>query len=81
MLFEMLLGLMFNMLKALSMSALISIFAFSPTTFILGKPKALAMLRSTSRYPGPGKVLRLIPGAGMKLVALDCPGLSVMALA
>ena len=76
----MLLGLMFVMLKTLSMSALNSNFALSPRIRMLGKPKALEMVISTSLYLGPGKELRPIPGGGMKLV-VDCPGLSVMALA
>src|SRR5580698_7571594 len=77
---ERLVGVIFNKLKALSMLALISRLAPSPRTGILGNPKALAMLRSTSRYPGPGNELRVIPGGGMKFV-VDCPGLSVIALA
>src|SRR5450755_3016715 len=77
---ERVLGLIFNKLKAFSMLALISILAFSPRIRICGIPNALAMLRPISRYPGPGKELRMTPGAGMKLV-VDCPGLSVIAAA
>ena len=72
------LGLMFSRLKTFSILALISRFAFSPSTRILGKPNALAKFRSTSLYPGPGNTLRSIPGAGMKWL-VDCPALSVIA--
>ena len=72
------LGLIFNKLKAFSMLALISNRALSPSSLMLGNPNALAMLTSTSRYLGPGKELRSIPGGGIKLVA-DCPGVSAIA--
>src|ERR1700723_1111365 len=75
-----LLGLMFSRLKALRKLALISILAFSPITRILGKPNDLAKFRSTSRYLGPGKELRPMPGGGMKAVA-NCPGRSAIAFA
>ena len=52
---ERVLGLMFKKLKALSMLALISIWAFSPSTRILGKPNDLAIFRSISRYSGTAK--------------------------
>src|SRR5271154_5026573 len=80
MLVERLLGLMFKMFRTLNMLALISILAFSPMTRMLGKPNALVAVKSTSRYPGPEKELRSIPGAGMKLV-VDCPDWSVIAFA
>ena len=48
MLVEMLSGLMFVMLKTFSKSALISRFALSPRTRMLGKPNLLVMVMSTS---------------------------------
>ena len=59
-----LMSVKFRLLNTLKKSALASIRAFSPSTFIEGSPNDFWNDMSRPKNPGPRKLLRPTPGGG-----------------